>query len=73
MLHQTGNEVGWWEKTRIEPLPIARHIVGIQSLHHPLTFNRMREQALAAEVEAGIEAIGHPVPDRRQEDDRRRK
>ncbi len=25
-LHQTGNEVGWWQKTRIEPLPIARKL-----------------------------------------------
>ncbi len=25
-LHQTGNEIGWWEKTRIEPLPIARKL-----------------------------------------------
>ncbi len=25
-VHQTGNEVGWWEKTRIEPLPIARKL-----------------------------------------------
>ncbi len=25
-LHQTGNEMGWWEKTRIEPLPIARKL-----------------------------------------------
>ncbi len=25
-LHQTGNEVTWWEKTRIEPLPIARKL-----------------------------------------------
>jgi Rad52/22 family double-strand break repair protein len=25
-LHQTGNEVAWWEKARIEPLPIARKL-----------------------------------------------
>jgi Rad52/22 family double-strand break repair protein len=25
-LHQTGNEIGWWEKARIEPLPIARKL-----------------------------------------------
>ncbi len=25
-LHQTGNELTWWEKTRIEPLPIARKL-----------------------------------------------
>jgi hypothetical protein len=25
-LHHTGNEVGWWEKARIEPLPIARKL-----------------------------------------------
>ncbi len=27
-LHQTGNEIGWWEKARIEPLPIARKLWG---------------------------------------------
>ena len=25
-LHQTGNELTWWEKARIEPLPIARKL-----------------------------------------------
>ncbi len=25
-LHQTGNEISWWEKIRIEPLPIARKL-----------------------------------------------
>ncbi len=25
-LHQTGNELTWWEKVRIEPLPIARKL-----------------------------------------------
>jgi hypothetical protein len=25
-LHQTANELTWWEKTRIEPLPIARKL-----------------------------------------------
>ncbi len=25
-LHQTGNELAWWEKARIEPLPIARKL-----------------------------------------------
>jgi Rad52/22 family double-strand break repair protein len=25
-LHQTGNEIAWWEKARIEPLPIARKL-----------------------------------------------
>jgi Rad52/22 family double-strand break repair protein len=25
-LHQTGNELTWWEKTRIQPLPIARKL-----------------------------------------------
>jgi hypothetical protein len=25
-LHQTGNELAWWEKVRIEPLPIARKL-----------------------------------------------
>jgi hypothetical protein len=25
-LHQTGNEFAWWEKARIDPLPIARKL-----------------------------------------------
>jgi peptidoglycan-N-acetylglucosamine deacetylase len=30
------------------------HIVGTHSLHHPLSFNRMGEQALEREVEGGL-------------------
>jgi peptidoglycan-N-acetylglucosamine deacetylase len=41
------------------------HIVGTHSLHHPLTFNRMREQALAAEVEGGIDAVNAAIGDPR--------
>jgi len=25
-LHQTGNELTWWEKARLDPLPIARKL-----------------------------------------------
>jgi peptidoglycan/xylan/chitin deacetylase (PgdA/CDA1 family) len=41
------------------------HVVGTHSLHHPLTFNRMGEQALAAEVEGGIEAVNAAIGDPR--------
>ena len=41
------------------------HIVGTHSLHHPLTFNRMGEQALAAEVDGGIEAVNAAIGDPR--------
>ncbi len=36
-LHQTGNEIGWWEKTRIEPLPIARKL---WETNHPRAASR---------------------------------
>ncbi len=41
------------------------HIVGTHSLHHPLTFNRMGEQALELEVEGGIEAVDAAIGDPR--------
>jgi peptidoglycan/xylan/chitin deacetylase (PgdA/CDA1 family) len=41
------------------------HIVGTHSLHHPLSFNRMDEQALEREVEGGIEAVDAAMGDPR--------
>jgi peptidoglycan/xylan/chitin deacetylase (PgdA/CDA1 family) len=39
------------------------HIIGTHSLHHPLTFNRLGEAALDAEVEGGIAAVDAAVGD----------
>jgi peptidoglycan/xylan/chitin deacetylase (PgdA/CDA1 family) len=41
------------------------HVVGTHSLHHPLTFNRMGEAALAKEVDGGIEAVDAAIGDPR--------
>ncbi len=41
------------------------HIVGTHSMHHPLTFNRMGEKALAGEVEGGIDAVDVAMGDPR--------
>ena len=39
------------------------HIIGTHSLHHPLTFNRLGESALAIEVDGGIAAVDAAVGD----------
>src|SRR3974390_1860424 len=39
------------------------HIIGTHSLHHPLTFNRLGEAALAIEVDGGIAAVDTAVGD----------
>lgn len=39
------------------------HVIGTHSLHHPLTFNRLGEAALAVEVQGGIDAVDTAVGD----------
>jgi peptidoglycan/xylan/chitin deacetylase (PgdA/CDA1 family) len=41
------------------------HVIGTHSLHHPLTFNRMGDAALAIEVQGGIDAVDAAVGDPR--------
>jgi hypothetical protein len=58
-LHQTGNEIGWWEKTRIEPLPIARKL---WETSHPRAAARSDEaldqgKAVAADQTNPIAAV----------------
>jgi Rad52/22 family double-strand break repair protein len=44
-LHQAGNELAWWEKTRIEPLPIARKL---WETSHPRAASRSAAGGAAA-------------------------
>ncbi len=44
-LHQAGNELTWWEKARIEPLPIAREL---WETSHPRAASRSEVQNPAA-------------------------
>ncbi len=57
-LHQTGNEIGWWEKTRIEPLPIARKL---WETSHPRAASRSTMPNLAS-TESKAAPIGETNP-----------
>jgi Rad52/22 family double-strand break repair protein len=49
-LHQTGNELTWWEKARIEPLPIARKLW--ETSHPRAASKTVPASAAAAEVQS---------------------
>ncbi len=57
-LHQTGNEIGWWEKTRIEPLPSARKL---WERSHPRAASRSTMPNLAS-TESKAAPIGETNP-----------
>jgi hypothetical protein len=67
-LHQMGNELTWWEKASIDPLPIARKLweethpgLGSQEDSRKLPLNLRREQRLHAhDPDASHQAVEQP-------------
>jgi hypothetical protein len=56
-LHQTGNELAWWETARVEPLPIAR---SLWETSHPRAASRSRtaDPVVAADQTNPTAAVG---------------
>ena len=65
-LHQAGNELTWWEKASIDPLPIARKLweethPGRGSQEDRRKLNLRREQTLDAhDPDASHQAVEQP-------------
>ena len=59
-LHQTGNEIAWWEKAHVEPLPIARTLW--ETSHPRAALQSAAPDAAASEVNTVADDETKPAP-----------